>query len=344
MINLHLCHILLVLCLSINLSLKMVSHIKAAKCSQLFVNEKQKEKITVIENPGPILIQNKVNKSKTPCITVLLQNCEELTIFSKDVKKLFYGMNEGMESDRRGVLLITTVNGKKDFLFFLNEFHLHAFSELSPINLYAGPRHHLHYFDEKINDINRIITAVYGKEDHYPSDIYAAFNVFAIMYISFVQENPKATKEGLRQILRTDSNEVLEKMSNRTSWTLKEIKEYCEKRFRCQSCNNFTIKKCSNCRMIYYCNPTCQTSHWPDHMKLCVEWKEYHAQRVQFAKSVEKFLEDKLKIDLSLSFSKFNARMCKHMCKHYRVQKAKVETGSISAKKVSLVNLPNIMM
>ena len=242
-------------------------------------------------------------------------------------------MNEGMESDRRGVLLITTVNRKKDFLFFFNEFHLHAFFELSPINLYAEPCHHLNYFDEKINDINRIIFAVYGKEGFYPSDLYAGFNVFAIMYISFVQENPKATKEGLRQILRTDSNEVLEKMSNRTSWTLKEIQEYCEERFSCQSCNKFTIKKCSICQMIYYCNPTCQTSHWPDHLKLCVKWKEHYEQRVQFAKRVEKFLRDKLKMNLSISFSQFNARLCKHMCKHYRVQKAKVETRSISAKK-----------
>ena len=54
---------------------------------------------------------------------------------------------------------------------------------------------------------------------------------------------------------------------------------------------------------------------------------------MQMAKRVEKFLEDKLKMNLSLSFSKFNARLCKHMCKHYRVQKSKIETGSISANK-----------
>ncbi len=301
----------------------MVSQIKVAECSEVFVHEKQKQKITVIENLGPILIQNKVLKSKTPCITVLLQNCEELTIFCKDVKKLFYTKNdEDKESNRRGYLLITTVNGKKDFLFYFRRLHLHPFSELSPINLHAGPSHHFSHFDEKINDINRIIFAVYGKEasSQYASDVYYGFNVFAVMYIMFVQENPKATKEGFKQILRRDGNEILRKMSGYTTWTLTEIQEFCVRRFRCQSCNNFTIKKCSNCRMTYYCNPTCQTSHWPDHLKSCHALKENHEQQVQFAKRVEKLLEDKLKMDLSLSFSKFNARLCKHMCKHYRVK------------------------
>ena len=315
----------------------MASHIKAAECSEIFVHEKQKKKVTVFKNPGPILIQNKVLKSKTPCITVLLQNSEELAIFCKDVKKLFFSFmnDEDKESDRRGYLLITTVNGKKDFLFFFSQVHLHPFSELSPINLHAGPSHHHFHYDEKINDMNRIICSVYGKEapSHTLSDIYAGFNAFAVMYIMFVQENPEATKDGFKQILRRDGNEVLGKMSAHTSWTVQEIQEFCESRFRCRSCNNFTIKKCSNCMMTYYCNPTCQTSHWPDHLKLCLDLKEVHSQQVQFAKRVEKFLEDKLKMDLSLSFSKFNARLCKHMCKHYRVQKAKVKTGSISAKK-----------
>ena len=36
----------------------------------------------------------------------------------------------------------------------------------------------------------------------------------------FVQENPKANKEGFKQILKRDGNEFLEKMSNHTSWTL----------------------------------------------------------------------------------------------------------------------------
>ena len=324
MINLNSYHILLVLCLSINLSLRMVSHIKAARCSEIYVNEKQKKKVTLITNPGLILIRNKVQKSKAPCITVLLQNYEELTIFCKDVKKLFYVF---LNRDRRSYLLITTVNGKKDFLFVFNRIPLNPFSELSPVNLQpAGPCHHLSLFNEKINEINRTLIAVHGYEakapSHYPlaSDVYAGFNVFAVMYIMFVQENPKANKEGFKQILRRDGNEILGKMSDHTSWTLKEIQEFCEKRFRCQSCNNFTIKKCSNCRMTYYCNPTCQTSHWPDHMEFCLYLKEMHSQQVEFAKRVEKFLKDKLKMDLSLSFSKFNARLCKHMCKHYRVQ------------------------
>ena len=127
---------------------------------------------------------------------------------------------------------------------------------------------------------------------------------------------------------------VIEKVQGTLKKKKKEIQEYCEKRrFSCGSCKNFTIKKCSNCRVIHYCNPTCQTSHWPEHLKLCDKWKEYNEQQVQFVYRVEKFLEDKLKMKLSLIFSKFNARLCKHMCKHYRVQKAKVETRSISAKK-----------
>ena len=300
----------------------MVSHIKAAECLEIYVNEKHKKKVTVIENPGPILIQNKVNKSKTPCITVLLQNCEELAIFCKDVKKLFFSFENEEDKESGAYLLITTVNGKKDYLFFFARFRLHPFSELSPINLYAGPCHHLVHFNEKLNDINRILFAVHGSEgaSQCPSAVYSGFNLFAVMYIMFVQENPKATKKGFKQILRRDGNEVLEKMSEHTSWTLKEIQEFCEKRFRCRSCNNFTIKKCSNCRMTYYCNPTCQTSNWPDHLKLCVALKEHHEQRVQFAKRVEKFLEEKLKMNISLSFSKFNARLCKHMCKHYRLK------------------------
>ena len=136
----------------------MVSHIRVGECSKILVHEKQKKKINVIPNPGPILIQNKVHKSKTPCITVLIQNSWVLTFFSKDVKKLFYTMRE---ADRQGYLLIKTVNGKKDFIFFFRRFHLLPFSELSPINLDVGP---LDRFRERLKDIDKVVFALKGKE------------------------------------------------------------------------------------------------------------------------------------------------------------------------------------
>ena len=86
------------------------------------------------------------------------------------------------EADRQGYLLIKTVNGKKDFIFFFRRFHLLPFSELSPINLDVGPRDR---FRERLKDIDKVVFALKGKEasSHSLRNVYHGFNVFAVMYI-----------------------------------------------------------------------------------------------------------------------------------------------------------------
>ena len=52
--------------------------------------------------------------------------------------------------------------------------------------------------------------------------------------------------------------------------TLRSLKATCQ---HCRS-STLTLKKCSRCRSVFYCNATCQTSDWKSHKKYCVDYKE----------------------------------------------------------------------
>jgi len=38
----------------------------------------------------------------------------------------------------------------------------------------------------------------------------------------------------------------------------------------CLVCNKPSTKKCSRCKVVYYCSKTCQTSDWPIHKSKCI--------------------------------------------------------------------------
>ena len=39
----------------------------------------------------------------------------------------------------------------------------------------------------------------------------------------------------------------------------------------CHVCGRSTRRRCKNCRSIYYCNKTCQKTHWKEHRIECTK-------------------------------------------------------------------------
>ena len=300
-----------------------MSQIKACECIALKIFDNKREKAEYIETNGPLLIEKYEKKSKKAFLRILRNdNDTEVIISCKEVKKIFFFDKTKSASEQAPsyFMIVTTVNGKTTYGFWMDKVPLSLFSEFPPNDLSAAGGQQL----QKLKKTCEI------RMESFKTILVPGLDALCNMFVTLIQQHPGLTPDGLKSLIKGKrGNKLFMEIIGFSTATFSEIVES-KYRYSCQgvNCNKFATRKCSNCEIVYYCDPTCQSSVWPEHQKKCHILKECHSRKVKFGDFIETLLEKKLKRKCLISFDQFDSRISK------KIQQYK-DDGSIAAEEAN---------
>ena len=282
-----------------------MSQIKACECIALDIYDNKRGKAERIETNGPLLIEKYEKKSKKAFLRILRNDDDtEMIISCKEVKKIFFFDKTKSASEQAPsyFMIVTTVNGKTTYGFWMDKVPLSLFSEFPPNDLTGG---------QQLQKLKKICEM--GMDLELTTIRVTGLDALCNMFVTFIQQHPGLTPDGLKSLIKGKrGNKLFMEIIGFSTATFSEIVES-EYRYSCQgvNCNKFATRKCSNCEIAYYCDSTCQSSVWPRHQKVCHTLKECHSRKVKFGDFIETLLEKKLKRKCLISFNQFDSRISK---------------------------------
>ena len=288
-----------------------------------FVNFFQYEDCEMTENNqslGVFLLEPYRAKSKGAHITLPLKLGGQKKLKSKDILKLEY----------IGQCLIVTIyndsSRKKSILFFLllEELKLDIWQpNFRPKKISVSE------FCEKEfrNNMSKVADTDLGKYFMVimkSETCHATYNFFhskmqemqngedevnksfLTMYVNFIQEKGNMTPKKFKKLIYSNSdkfNQILSSsFATRTSIVGRFLTSHeCGKK----NCERTSYQKCSRCQTTRYCDEVCQRLDFPTHKSKCLCIEKERAAQTLGNKSVQNFLEDRLKLKLKLTLESF---------------------------------------
>ena len=78
-----------------------------------------------------------------------------------------------------------------------------------------------------------------------------------------------------------------------------------EVKHKCKKCAKVCRMKCSLCKVVMYCDQTCQLADWENHKSMCNWFARARADRKRIASKFEEFILKRTKVSPRVTFEKF---------------------------------------
>ena len=238
-----------------------------------------------------MLMMIEPQKNPNGVVFEILVNDYWMRIYKKEIIKI-------EEDSEELILMVTTFKrGKKSTIIFMLEgqLKLDDDKDFQPTKF-------------KFNDFLKSKDIIFDRSKSKFSQSYRNLDSETWTFNKILYHYVNGMLHGMNEVSLEDFKKALSEPNEFVglcSLCQRDILKEEEEKHKCENCAKVCRMKCSLCKVVMYCDQTCQLADWENHKTLCNDFNQARADRKRIALKFEDYILKRTKVAPGVTFKKF---------------------------------------